>query len=242
MPKDHAETSQVKAWDFPTRTFHWLLVIGIVSGWVSFRYAEALGDPQMKWHRYNGYAVIILVVFRLLWGIFGSHTARWRTFVKSPAAAVKYGLALATGRETPHYLGHNPLGTYMVLALLLVVAVQATTGLFVVEHNDTTWGPLYKLASEETRNTIRYVHQNMYFVVLLPLIGMHILANILYGVIKKDPLIRAMIVGTKPANDYVDAPTSHTHWRGIGIALPLVLCAIAAVFGTITALGGKLFY
>jgi len=242
MQKDHAETSQVKAWDFPTRAFHWLLVIGIVSGWVSYRYAEALGDPQMKWHRYNGYAVIILIVFRLLWGIFGSHTARWRTFVKSPVSALNYGLSLARRQATPHYLGHNPLGTYMVLALLLVVTVQATTGLFVVEHNDTTWGPLYKLVSEETRNAIRYVHQNMYFVVLLPLIGMHVLANILYSVIKKDPLIRAMIVGTKPANDYVDAPASPAPWRGIGVALPLILAAIMTVFGTITVMGGKLFY
>lgn len=233
---------EVRAWDVPTRLFHWLLVLGIISGWVSFRYAEALGDPQMKWHRYNGYAILVLLVFRLLWGVFGSPTSRWRNFVTSPMAALRYGISLMSGRTLPHYLGHNPLGTYMVLALLTVVAAQAGTGLFVVEHNDTTWGPLYKLISEDAQKTIRYVHQNMFFVILLPLVALHIFANVLYGVVKKDPLVRAMIVGTKPDVEYVDAPASNARWRGIAVALPAMLAAIAAVFTAILALGGKLFY
>jgi cytochrome b len=245
-PKRHVgarsgQTATVRVWDLPTRLFHWALVGGIASAWVSFRYAETLGDPTLKWHRYNGYAILVLLVFRVLWGIFGSSTSRWRAFVTWPWTAMQYGLDLLRGRDR-HFLGHNPLGSYMILALLAAVGTQATLGLFVVEHNDTSWGPLYKLISEATQKRVTSWHIWSYFWVILPLIAAHILANTLYGVVKKDPLIKAMVTGRKPAGPYEDsaeATIARTVWL---TAAACFAAAIGIVFGGIAALGGKLFY
>ena len=121
-------TTQVRAWDWPTRAFHWLLVLAILSAWVSFNYAEKLGDTSLKWHRYNGYAILVLIVFRLLWGFIGSSTSRWSAFVTWPWKAAAYGLDVVRGRDR-HFLGHNPLGTYMILGLLALVSAQALLGL-----------------------------------------------------------------------------------------------------------------
>lgn len=244
MPKDRAaaEHGRLQAWDLPTRLFHWSLVVCIVSSWVSFRYAESLGDPTMKWHRYNGYAILILIVFRLIWGFVGSPTSRWLNFLSSPFAAFRYGKALLSGQETPHYLGHNPAGSYVILGLLTVVVVQACTGLFVVEHNDTTWGPLYKLVSESSQKLILYVHGNLFFVVLLPLIAAHIAANILYSLIKKDHLIKAMVVGHKPAQQYVDHHPAPRNFKPLPTAIVTLIVSALIVLGGIAMLGGKLFY
>jgi cytochrome b len=232
---------KVQVWDLPTRLFHWSLVFCFASAWVSFRYAETLGDPTLKWHRYNGYAILILLVFRLLWGFVGSSTSRWRAFVSWPWQAAGYGLDTLRGKDR-HFLGHNPLGTYMILAVLSAVFAQAFIGLFIVEHNDTTWGPLYKLASEANQKRLLSWHLWAFFWILLPLIAAHITANILYGAVKKDPLITAMVTGKKPAGDYED---EHEAEIVAGVWMRAAAClAVAAliVLGGISAMGGRLFY
>jgi cytochrome b len=237
--KRPSPTSHVRVWDIPTRLFHWSLVFCLLSAWASFRYAEALGDPTMKWHRYNGYAILVLIVFRLLWGLFGSSTSRWTSFVRSPVAAAGYGLDLLRGRDRK-FLGHNPLGTYMVLALLFVVGAQAFAGLFIVEHNDTTWGPLYKWASEATQKKLLSWHLWAFYWIILPLVGAHVTANVLYGAVKKEPLIRAMVTGRKPEADYEDADEVELETKSR--ALLCLVAAVAIVFGGIVLAGGKLFY
>jgi cytochrome b len=234
-------TPTVRVWDLPTRLFHWSLVTCLISAWVSFRYAETLGDPTMKWHRYNGYAILVLLVFRLLWGVFGSSTSRWSSFVKWPWIAAGYGLDLLKGRDR-HFLGHNPLGTYMILALIGVVFAQAFIGLFIVEHNDTTWGPLYKLASDANQKRLLSWHLWAFYWIILPVIGMHILANTLYGVVKKDPLIRAMVTGKKPKGTYEDADEVAVAPNLVLRAVACLAAAIAIVLGGITLFGGRLFY
>ena len=96
-------------------------------------------------HRWNGHAILVLIVFRLLWGVAGSSTSRFSAWLWWPWTAAGYGLRLLRG-ETPLYLTHNPLGSYMILALLGAVTTQAVLGLFTVEHNDITAGPLYRHA------------------------------------------------------------------------------------------------
>lgn len=113
------------AWDGPTRLFKWALVLLVFDGWLSNSY----GDGYPYWHKWNGYAALVLIVFRLLWGFVGGSTARFSAFVAAPRRAFAYGLALLRGRN-PRYLGHNPLGGWMVVALLAAVGLQATTGLF----------------------------------------------------------------------------------------------------------------
>jgi len=230
--------SMVRAWDLPTRVFHWTLVLAILSAWVSFRYAEKVGDTTLLWHRWNGYAILVLLVWRVLWGFAGSSTSRFSSFVRWPGEAIGYGLAIAKGRPR-HYLGHNPLGTWMVLALLGTVGLQAGIGLFTVEHNDIAWGPLYRLVSEETYKKLSHWHLWIFYWAILPLIAIHITANALYGAIAKDPLIAAMVTGRKPAQDYADELEAQIVGRPVLRALVCLAVAAAIVFGGIIALGGK---
>jgi cytochrome b len=230
----------VQAWDLPTRLFHWSLVIALVSAWASFTYANKLGDHNLVWHKWNGYFILVLLVWRVIWGFVGSETSRLKSFVTWPWRAAGYALDLVRGRDR-HFLGHNPLGTYMILALFGVVGAQATLGLFSVEHNDLTAGPLYRLVSEATYVKITKWHIWAFYWVILPLIAIHVTANTLYGLVKKDPLIRAMVTGKKPERDYEDG-------RGIVVAqgtnlkaLIVLVVAIVIVLGGIRLLGGRIF-
>ena len=231
--------SKVRAWDLPTRLFHWLLAALVLFAWVSWRYSEALGDPALKLHRWNGHAILVLVVWRLLWGLFGSSTSRFSAWLWWPWTAVAYGWEILRGR-TPVYLSHNPLGSYMILVLLAAVTAQAVSGLLTVEHNDATAGPLYRLISEERQKVITGWHTWWFYWVILALVPIHILANLWYGLAKKEPLITAMITGKKPAEAYEDAPEAVIVARPLLRALVCLLVATALVFGTIFALGGKM--
>jgi cytochrome b len=230
----------VRAWDLPTRLFHWSLVVCIISSWVSYRYAEVLGDYTLRWHRWNGYAILVLIVFRVIWGFAGSSTSRWSAFLAKPLATLAYAKDLLRGRDR-HFLGHNPLGTYMILGLLAVVGLQASLGLFTVEHNDSgADGPLYRLVSDANYKLISKWHRWVFYWVILPFVAVHITANTLYGLVKKDPLIRAMITGEKPAANYEDAPEAKIVR---GVHLRAAVCLIAAtglVFGGIVLVGGRL--
>ena len=250
-----APKARISAWDLPTRIFHWLLVTLILCAWISFEFNDRIGDTFLLWHRINGYAICVLLLWRVLWGFVGSPTSRFVNFFAWPWTAAKYGLDLIRGRDR-HFLGHNPLGTYMIVALVAAISVQAITGLVATEHNYVTWGPLSNAVASETSETLTSWHTWMYFNVLIVLIGIHITANILYGLVKKDPLIRAMITGTKPAGDYEDAPTAMVaadaktpamaatiipvpRRRPLLVALMCLGVAVAIFMGTVYSLGGK---
>ena len=241
MANTQTKPASVAVWDVPVRLFHWSLVFTILSAWPSFRYAENLGDPTLQWHRYNGYAILVLLVFRVIWGFVGSSTARWSAFVRWPWTALVYGLDILRGRDRK-FLGHTPLGTYMILALLAAAAGQAILGLMVVEHNDTAWGPLYELISEASQKLVRHWHGMGLYWVILPLVCAHVAANALYGVVKHDPLITGMITGRKPVANYEDAEEAVIGGYVILSALATLILAMAIVFGGIKLLGGKLFY
>ena len=228
----------VRAWDWPTRAFHWSLVASIIAAYASFKLADKIGDPMLVWHRWNGYFILILVVFRVLWGFFGSSTARFSAFVVWPWNALRYGWMSLTGRA-PAYLGHNPLGTWMVLTLLALVAAQGILGLFSLEHNELVAGPLKRLVSHETSEAITKLHVKGIYVIGAFVI-LHVLANALHGLFK-EPLIPAMFHGTKPKADYIDQREADIP---ANVTLHALICFITAagiVFGTVTALGGRIF-
>lgn len=229
----------VAAWDGPTRLFHWLLAAFVLCAWFSAEFSSAIGDRLMVWHRWNGLALLVLVVWRILWGLFGPAPARFRAFVQGPAAALRYARQLRSGASA-RYLGHNPLGALMILALLAALLMQATLGLFATDDNDLTGGPLHRLVSEHLNDRATGWHGRIFHFVLLPLVALHIAANALYGVLKREPLISAMITGRKPAGEYIDASahdeTAHS-WR---TALFCLGAAVALVFGAILAAGGRL--
>ena len=230
--------SSVRAWDLPTRLFHWTLVALIVCAWVSFEFAEVIGDVTLKWHRANGLAILTLLVWRLMWGLFGSSTSRFASFVRSPVSAIGYARDLAAG--TPRrFLGHNPLGGWMVLALLAALLTQAAFGLFAIDDNDLTGGPLSHLVSEKTNKWATGRHDFIFHFLILPLAAIHVIANVLYGRLKGEPLNRAMMTGKKPTAAYEDAAEAQIPSGAIARAVVCLLIAAAIVLGGLWLAGGK---
>jgi cytochrome b len=231
-------TGRVKAWDWPTRLFKWSLVALVALAWIS----QAYRDMSLTWHRWNGYAILILLVFRLLWGFVGSSTARFSAWVSWPWTALKYGLDLVRGRGRP-YLSHNPLAAWMILALLGFVGAQAIAGLFTVDHNGIFGGPFAALDPLEDptplqRALSRFHHRG--YNLLLALITLHVLVNLFYQFVKKDPIIKAMITGEKPVEPFVDQPEMRAP-PALGARAALCLAAATAiVLGGIKLLGGAL--
>lgn len=188
----------VRAWDGATRLFHWTLVALIVSAYVTRNY---LHDPTLYLHRLNGYAILTLLLFRLLWGVIGSSTSRFASFFPLPGPAIRYGVGLLR-RKPLHYLGHNPLGAALILLMLAAVVAQACSGLF-TSDDTLAQGPLYDHVSEAVSKRAGSYHAKGFWIIAT-LAAVHIVANLAYQFVLKDRLITAMVTGKKPQADYVD--------------------------------------
>ena len=204
-------------WDIPTRLFHWLLVLTIVTAWAT----EEL--DWMQWHSYAGYMALGLILFRLGWGVFGSVHSRFRDFVRGPAAVRAYFRG-----ETGEYKGHNPAGAWSVLILLTLVLAQAVTGLF--NANDESFaGPLNALVSSGVADALGELHE-IIFNALMVFVVLHVLAVIWYVLIKGDNILAAMITGQHPDKSGARAPVGL--WRAIlwgGICMIAVWLIVTSV-------------
>ena len=214
-----AGEAYVKVWDVPVRLFHWLLVLLIAFMFVS---GNLKGD-WMEWHMRSGYAILALVLFRILWGFAGGTYARFSSFLAGPSAGIAFAGKLLARTPAPS-AGHNPLGGWMVLALLLALLFQVGTGLF-ANDDILVEGPLAPLVSKAVSNQLtswHYWNTN----VLLALVAVHVLAVLYHAVVMKENLIGAMFTGLKrmPA----DAAGSMVA-RFASPWLALVLLAVAAI-------------
>ncbi|MBL8770307.1 MAG: cytochrome b/b6 domain-containing protein [Phenylobacterium sp.] len=180
--------STVKLWDGPVRVVHWLLVVLLLFSWWS-------AEDHLNWHRWSGYAILGLVVFRVWWGFAGGEAARFASFVKGPKAIAAYARTLG-GRETAVTPGHNPLGALSVVAILLVLAVQVGLGLFTVDVDAFEAGPLSDRVSFETGRQIAEWHE-LNFRILQALVAVHVLAIAFYAVWKRTNLVWPMITGRR---------------------------------------------
>jgi cytochrome b len=207
----------VRVWDLPVRLFHWLLVALII---VSFTTAQ-IGGNAMQIHELSGFTILTLVLFRVLWGVFGSTYARFTDFVRRPGQAIEYARSLTLGRPA-FYAGHNPLGGWMIVALLLCLLVQAGTGLF-ANDDIMTEGPLYDWVSKQTSDLLSRIHE-INFYVLLVLVVLHVAAALYYLWGKRENLILPLFTGRKQLPEAQDVPES----RGGPLWLALMLLALCA--------------
>ncbi len=180
---------------------------------------------------WSGYAILTLLLFRIAWGFVGSTTARFSNFVKGPIAGLAYLGKLATGRPT-YEAGHNPAGGAMVVVLIFAVLAQAVAGLFAADTDlGTVNGPLANLLADKWVDRLTHFHK-FWVKVLLWLIGLHVLASLVYLVWKRQNLIGAMLTGRKLRADVVPpgqpAPTL-TFVSG-RLALSLIVAAAAIVY------------
>lgn len=192
-PSSTEPGAPVALWDRPTRVFHWMLVLLIAAAWWT---AE---EGMLEWHYRTGLAILGLVVFRLVWGVIGSSTARFVNFVRGPRRVLDY----LRGRGAP-FLGHNPLGALSVLALLATVGAQAGLGLFASDEDGLMPGPLSGWISEERVEAATELHEAL-FDWLLILIGLHVAAILFYLVVKRENLIGPMFTGRRSAPPGTDA-------------------------------------
>ncbi|SDD22572.1 cytochrome b/b6 domain-containing protein [Kordiimonas lacus] len=200
----------VKIWDIALRLFHWALVVAFAfSAWSAFQ--DKFGI-YANMHTYAGVCVLILVCWRILWGLAGSESARFTSFVRGPKAIMGY-LKHGDAAKCP---GHNPLGAWSVVLMLLLLLAQAVMGLFATDDMFFS-GPLSDQAGDWAGRLTRWHKQTG--LVLLALAGLHILVVLYYTLIKKAGLVRAMITGTKPAAKR--APKLASPWRALAILVPL---------------------
>lgn len=212
---------RVKVWDLPTRLFHW----GLVSLFGLLWWSADSGELIL--HARFGEALLVLLVFRLLWGVAGSQTARFGSFVRGPAAIVAY-----LRGQSPTEPGHNPLGALMVLTLLAAVLVQLLLGLFAADVDGYTFdGPLAHLLDGNLAEQVSEWH-GAWFNLLLLLASVHVLAIVGYRVLRKENLVKAMVTGHKESDDPIAAPSFVSPWR----AALLLLAAGALVFGGLAVL------
>jgi cytochrome b len=217
-PPPQSRPSTVRVWDIPVRIFHWLLVALII---VSFTTAQ-IGGNAMQIHEFSGFTILTLVLFRLLWGVFGSTYARFSELVRHPRQAIQYARSLRRGRP-PSFAGHNPLGGWMIVALLLCLLVQTGTGLF-ANDDIMTEGPLFDWVSKRTSDVLSDIH-GINFYVLLVLVVLHVAAALYYLWGRHENLILPLLTGRKQLREAQDIPES----RGGPLWLALLLLAACAV-------------
>lgn len=208
---------KVRIWDWPTRLFHWLLLVCVIALLVTGN----VGGDAMAWHFRLGQAVLTLLLFRLLWGFFGGHWSRWSQLPLRPARLRAYWRGLAHPDDAA---GHNPMGAWSVLAMLFWLALQATTGLM-SDDEIAFAGPLTALVSSATVSAATAWHTGWGKLILLGLVALHVLAIVWYRWRGRPPLLPAMLHGDKILHDAVPASRdTPARW-----ALALLLLAVSAL-------------
>jgi len=205
--------NQVKVWDPLVRIFHWSLVATFIIAWLT-------ADEESRLHELAGYAVIGLVLVRIVWGFIGTRYARFSDFVYRPSTVLGYAREMLSTKPK-HYLGHNPLGGMMVLALLVSLLATGVTGLALQGAEQGT-GPFVSLAAGTTLampsviakavadddhedgngkkgNEELWEELHEFFANLtLLLVTLHIAGVIIGSLVHRENLVRAMLTGRKP--------------------------------------------
>lgn len=224
ISRTESQAARGPIWDAPLRLFHWALVALIAGAWWTGE------EQQLDWHLYIGMTILILILFRLFWGFFGGSTARFSQFAAGPARIRAYLADSASWRG----IGHNPLGSLSVFALIAVVALQVALGLFSTDNDGLMEGPLAGLVSLDTTDRLTELHETM-FNVLLGLIGLHI-AAILYYRLRGKNLVGPMLTGNGPVPPGTQ-PLRKARWW-VALLCLIAAWAIAGAIWTIGTSGG----
>jgi cytochrome b len=218
--------NKIRIWDVPTRLFHWSLV-----GLIAFSWWSAKND-HLDWHIWSGMAVLTLLVFRLLWGLFGSSTARFANFVRGPRAIMAYLRDMKGWRA----IGHSPLGAISVLVMMGAIAFQAGLGLFAIDEDGLYEGPLAQLVSLDRSEQLTDLHED-WFNILLVLIGLHVAAITFYRLFLGKKLVGPMITG-KGAADAGTEPMRRGRWWVALLCLAIALGVARWILAGAPAFGG----
>ena len=218
----HRAGGRVRVWDLPTRLFHWSLAALVTFSIVTAK----LGGLWLDWHMRSGYAILALLVFRLLWGVAGSRNARLVHFVRGPRIVLAY----LQGRHPHDGAGHNPLGALSVVAILAVLLAQAATGLF-ANDGSFTEGPLARLVTSASSDLLSTLHR-WGELALYAMIGLHVAAVLYYLFVRRENLIGPMITGDRLGIDAKPAFDGPALW----LRAAVLLAAAAGLTGYVVLL------
>jgi cytochrome b len=220
---------RVKVWDGWVRLVHWGSVACLLASYFSAKW------EAWSLHYASGYTLLGLIGFRIVWGLVGSENARFSRFLRSPIAALRH-LAGLFRREPDTETTHNPAGGWMALLLMLMLAVQAVSGLFANHDVGFTYsqhGPLATAVSEASSEWATGLHVR-FINWLLIAVALHVLAVLAYRLFKGQDLIGPMVTGSKSMPPGAATPPRHGH-----PVLALALAAAAALgVWAVTRLGG----
>ena len=193
-----AGSRPVRIWDLPVRLTHWAVLALFAFQWWSGK------AGQLQWHRWAGYTMAGFIVFRLLWGVLGSSTARFSGFVRAPAAVLAYVRTLRDRTPSGFHVGHNPLGGWSILLMLGLLIVQVGLGMFSVDTNGLESGPMADRISFDAGRTLAHRHE-LVFNILLAVVAIHVAAAVFYLVARRENLVTPMITGSR-RGETGDAP------------------------------------
>ena len=219
----------VRVWDLPTRLFHWVLAVSVVGSVVTAK----IGGNAMPWHFRLGYLAFTLLAFRLLWGFVGGHWSRFSSIVPTPGRLLRYvGGRLRPGERVD--VGHNPLGSLSVLAMLALLVAQVATGL-VADDEIANTGPLNRFVSNATALAATAWHKQWGSKLIVALVVLHVAAIVYYRARKRLDLVRPMIDGDKLLAAGMPASADGTAQRLLALAI-VIACAAAAAW--VASFGG----
>jgi cytochrome b len=190
MHTHYSSNSEVRVWDPLVRVFHWTLVMAFAIAYIS-------EDEFLDLHVFAGYVVAGLIAFRLLWGLLGSRHARFTDFVRRPSTVWAYIKSLAGGHPK-RYLGHNPAGGAMVMALLLSLMLTVASGLAYYGAGEFS-GPLAAMlggAGPFWADVLEETHEFLANLTVV-LVVFHVVGVVLASLQHRENLVRAMFTGRK---------------------------------------------
>jgi cytochrome b len=186
-PETRHSHADISVWDPLVRIFHWSLVVFFIIAFVT-------EDDWLYLHSYAGYSITGLLIFRILWGLIGTRYARFSSFVTAPSKVREYLQSMLTGRPK-HYLGHNPAGGMMIVAMLVVLLLTAFSGMATLATEGL--GPLANtFFASWSDDWLEEIHETLANLALL-LVIIHIAGVLVSSVTHGENLIRAMINGRK---------------------------------------------
>ena len=212
-------STTIRIWDAAVRLTHWAIAALFALSWYTHR-------TNLEWHRYSGYALLTLVLFRIYWGFAGSQTARFSHFVKGPKRILAYARTLLH-RGPSTTVGHNPLGAVSVLLLLALLLTQCVIGLFVTDIDGLESGPLSSWVSFESSRILGEWHGSI-FTALQVVVALHVVAILFYLAGRRDNLIGPMLTGRKHIEANVE-PLRFGAWWHAAIALVVIGVLVWAV-------------
>ena len=220
MSETRDDSVEIRVWDWPVRVVHWMIVL-LVATLVTTGLVK--GDAVLTWHMRAGETLLALVLFRVIWGFAGSRNARFSSFVRGPGEVIAYARSLIRPPHRAHAT-HNPLGGWMVVALLAAMLAQASLGLFT---NDDVLvdGPLVKHITKDLSDSLSSLHRRGWWIVV-GLASLHIAAVVSYLVVLHENLVVPMVSGVKSLPSAVARPTDANASTLRALVL-LALCAVA---------------